>query len=217
MSHRTHEMSHFYNESWRTYSWVMTHVFMSHGIHIHESWHTYSWVMAHIFISHRMHVHESWHACTSRHGTCIVMAHVFMSHGTRIHESWHTYSSSHFTQSWATAHVFMSHDKWIHESWYTRIEPYRSWVLAHIFMSLGTRILESWHTYSWVIAHIFMSATNVQCMYVYTYTHTVVCTAQKWRNRTLVGNEILVCKSWSIDAYSKNCYRGFTDITVQMT
>jgi len=49
------------DESWHTYGWVMTHIWMSHGTHMNESWHTYEWVMAHIWMSHGTHMNKSWH------------------------------------------------------------------------------------------------------------------------------------------------------------
>ena len=42
-SHVTHM-----NESFHTYKWVISHIWMSHGTHMNESYHTHKWVMSHI-------------------------------------------------------------------------------------------------------------------------------------------------------------------------
>ena len=60
-----------------------------------ESWHTYEWVMTHIWISHDTHTHTSrctWHVQSSKDTYEWVMAHVLMSLGTRMNQSWRTYT-----------------------------------------------------------------------------------------------------------------------------
>jgi len=44
--HRTSHIIHM-NDSFHTYEWVMSHVWMSHVTHMNESCHTYEWVMSH--------------------------------------------------------------------------------------------------------------------------------------------------------------------------
>jgi len=50
IGHGTHingRVTHM-NESWHTFKWVMSHIWMRHGTHMNKSWDTFEWVMAHI-------------------------------------------------------------------------------------------------------------------------------------------------------------------------
>jgi len=38
------------NDSYHTYEWVMSHIFLGHLAHMNESRHTYEWVTSHIFL-----------------------------------------------------------------------------------------------------------------------------------------------------------------------
>jgi len=67
-------------ESWHTYEWVMSHVWMSHVAHMNGSWHTYEAAR-----SIPGYTKESCHTYE------LVMAHIWMGHGTHITESCRKY------------------------------------------------------------------------------------------------------------------------------
>ena len=90
-------------ESCHTYEWVMSHIRMSHVIHMNESCHTYEWVMSHIWMSHVTHMNES------RHKYKWVMLHIRMSHVTHIYESCNTHE-------WVMSHICIKHDT--HTGWH---------------------------------------------------------------------------------------------------
>ena len=177
MRHGTHM-----NESWYTYEWAMSHMWMSHGPHLNESCHTcewvmvmvetrvtekrwYAWVMSRMWMNHGTHMNESWHTYEW------VMSHIWMRHVTHVNESWWWWRrgwqkwggmhESWYAYEWITVHICMSHGT--HE-----------WFMSHIWMRHVTHVNESWwwlrrgwqkwggmqesyHTYEWVMAHIWMS------------------------------------------------------------
>ena len=85
------------NESCHTYEWVMSHIWMSHVIHMNESrraWNescrTYEWVMSQVWMSHVTHINRAhWPMPTATNAR--VMSHVWMSHVARMNESCRTY------------------------------------------------------------------------------------------------------------------------------
>ena len=74
------------SQSWHTYEWVVSHIWMSHVTHMNESWHTYEWVISHIWMSRDTHMNES-----CRHTYEWVMSNIRMSRLTHMNESSHTY------------------------------------------------------------------------------------------------------------------------------
>jgi len=133
----------------------MSHIWISHVIHIHESCHTYEWVMSHIWISHVIHIHESCHTYAW------VMSHIYMSHVIHIHESCHTYA-------WVMSRIYMSHviyTEWVTSTFYhvthmnrsypthqPRHTSKRGWLVNGVTPDISIW----WHTYTWVMAHIYM-------------------------------------------------------------
>jgi len=75
-------LCHLMTESYPTYEWVMSHIWISHVTHIHMSCHLYDWVTSHIY---------EW-----------VMSQICMIHVTRMNASCHTYE-------WVMSHIWMSH------------------------------------------------------------------------------------------------------------
>jgi len=120
------------NESWHTYGWVVSHIWMGRVTHIcecpspdkylHESRHT--WVMAHVgrVISPSSPTNLS-HVTLITHELALVM-HIWMSHGT------------HMDQSEGTR---MSHDTHMNESCHVAVLPW------------DTRMSDD--TYVWVMSH----------------------------------------------------------------
>ena len=66
------------NQSWHTYEWVMSHIWMRPVTHMNESCHTYDWVMSHMWMSHITHMTESCHTYEW------VTSHIWMSHVTHM-------------------------------------------------------------------------------------------------------------------------------------
>jgi len=54
ISHGTHmnESCHTNEESYHTYEQIMSNIWMSHFTHMNESCHTYGWVMSHVWMGH---------------------------------------------------------------------------------------------------------------------------------------------------------------------
>jgi len=65
---------------YRTFEWVVSHIWMSHFTHMRESGHTYEWVMSYIWISHVTRMNVSCHVCEW------VTSHIRMSHVTHMTE-----------------------------------------------------------------------------------------------------------------------------------
>jgi len=149
MSHVTHV-----NESCHTYR-VMSHIWMSHVTHINQSRHTYEWVMSNMWMSHTSHMNESRNASHIwiHHGR-----HIWTSHGTHINESRHT---NEWVHSCATClnytefiHVWRDSFTYIHFTMYVCSHMYK-WVMSHIH-----------HMYKWVMTHLHTYIS--QCVYVVT-------------------------------------------------
>jgi len=146
------------DESWRTYGWVMAHVWMSHVSHVTR---TYEWV-----IRVTSQVSESYVArmTESRHTHQSVTSHVCMNHVchvTHINESRRTYE-------WVTLHVWMSHVIRMNESYESRhryqklCRTYDS-VTSHASERHVARMYESCesrYTHQRVTSHIWMSHTS---------------------------------------------------------
>jgi len=105
---KCHKMSHFFkslvqsyvyllcldwarngSQSCRMCEWVMSHIWKSHGIHMHESRHMDEWVMTQLPSRHVTHIYEPYHT------HLWIMSHSWISHGTR---RW-----------WVMSHAWTSH------------------------------------------------------------------------------------------------------------
>jgi len=94
---------------------------MSHSTRSHESRHIYSWVKSHVFMSHITRAHLSCHKCVE----CIHLhththTHAFVSHETCHANEWVGHvinvNASHHTHQWVMSRISMSHDPRMNES-----------------------------------------------------------------------------------------------------
>jgi len=144
------------NESWHTYEWDVSDVWMSHVTYMNESCHTHEWVMAHIWMRHVRRMNGSCHIDEW------AMSHVLMSHVTRMNETCQTYE-------WVMSDLWMGHVTDMNESCHIY-----EWVMSHIWMGHVRRMNWScrrrrvlwvpWHQQhsathcdSWVMSHILLS------------------------------------------------------------
>ena len=164
---------------WRTYKWVMSHVWMNHVAHRacwyswvllrscrcnNSHWHAYNWVMSHIWMNHVAY-RSCWYSwvlltscrCVNRHWRTYkwVMPSVWM-----IHFRGCCRQANHIL-------IVMVIVKHINKSCHTY-----EWVMSHIWTShvahrwcwyswvllTSCRCLSShWHTYKWVMSRVWMS------------------------------------------------------------
>jgi len=99
------------NESCHAWKWVMPTcqiVWMRRVTHINESYHTYSWLMSRVWMSHVTHTLGTRWQCHVQN--------VWMSHVAHRNESCHTWTSrvTHMNESchtceWVMSHIWMSH------------------------------------------------------------------------------------------------------------
>jgi len=119
------------NESCHTYECVMSHIWMSHVMHMDEACCTYEGSISHRYMSRVAHMNE---ACRT-----------WMSHGVHMNESCRTWMShvAHMNEACRTHEGVMSH---MIESCHTY-----EWVMSHIRMSHVAHMNESCRTYEWVM------------------------------------------------------------------
>jgi len=137
------------NESWHTYEWVMSHMWMSHVAHMNESCRTCECVMSHISIGHVTHVNES---CLTQEW---VMSHIWIGHEhlrARLRCIWmkhvtHMNQSCH-THEWVMSHIWMSHVSHLNES---VLQTQPSSCVPQIYTN------ESCLTHEWVMSPMWMS------------------------------------------------------------
>jgi len=132
------------NESYHTYEWVMSHIWMRPVTHMNASRHTYEWVMSHIWMGRVTHMNES---CQTYE---CVMSRIWRSHVTHMKESCHTYEC-------VVSHIWMSHVEHMKESCHT----------YECIMSRLKRRIESCHTQKWVTNDSVMCAIlNIHVSFV---------------------------------------------------
>jgi len=139
MSHVTHM-----NESFHTYEWVMSHIWMSHVTHMNESWHTYEWVMSHIWMSHGAHLNELCHTYEW------VMSHIRMSHVTHTNASCRN-THIHSTPTWNTQYTYLRYTAHSRETSSTQHSCSRhttiTWITQYTHVSY-TALLREIHIHS---------------------------------------------------------------------
>jgi len=135
------------NASCHTYGSVMSHVSMSHVIHMDKlcntfEWvmsltrrHTHGWVLSYMSISYVTRINEKCDFLVTFYGpqrlTLVVRG--WMDHVTHLNESCHGYKR-------VISCTWMSHVARTQESWHTH-----KWVMAHTSMSHGTYTSSTWH------------------------------------------------------------------------
>jgi len=130
------------NESYHTYEWIISHIWMSHGTHVNELCHT----MSHIWMNLVIHLNGSCHTyewVMSRTYDASITSHVWMCHLSYEWDMTHTYecATSYMNETWHThmnapLPILMRLDThiWMNAPWHShkRFTPFDHflWTLA---------------------------------------------------------------------------------------
>jgi len=167
------------NESYHSYEWVMSHIWMSHHTNVIVLCCTYEWAMAYIctgalyVLSPHDNIRPGTHLNKSyiqmiyvtlirmrlQHTTTLVLV---LRHATRLYanESYHIreYVTSHKFVSLGTQ-LRMEALACLNESChkYLYVRHTYEWVMSHTWMNPDTHMSESCHTCECVTSHVWMS------------------------------------------------------------
>ena len=136
-----------FDQSCRTYEWVMSNIWTSQVTHMNEARHTYEWVTWHTNESTgRRPVGFGEISKTPRsHQRCSLGSGIRMSRVTRGNASCHTYAALQVmrmhTYVWGMSHIWMSHVT----MWKRNCHTCKS-VMSHVCMSPVTHMHASCHT-----------------------------------------------------------------------
>jgi len=169
------------NESCRTYTWDMSHIWMRHVTHMNETCHTYEWDMSHIWMRHVTHMNESCRTYTWD------MSHIWMSHVTHMNEACHTYE-------WGMSHIWINHLRCLNVSGCDMNESYHTWesIASDIWMCQVAHV-------SWVISHIRVTCDMIHPCVSGIISHTHVCHA------VTHDGDAFICATWLIHMCDSEC------------